>query len=121
MPPPSVNQFTAKISELPISQISIDIEELADSERSGFLHEAEVLKGIPSDQAKLLAVFRHVPIEMISRLCFLEEKNAILYSIARESRITKTRVHDMAAVRDQQSREIHLIPHRMRFRSVSLN
>jgi hypothetical protein len=30
-------------------------------------------------------------------------------------------VHDMAAVRDQQSREIHLIPHRMRFRSVSLN
>jgi hypothetical protein len=118
---PPVRQLTAKMSELPLAQKTVKVQELPDSERSGFLHEAEVLKGIPADQAELLAVFRHVPIEVISRLRFLEERKAILYSLARETQLTKTRVHDMAAVRDQRSREIHLVPHRSRFKSVALN
>jgi hypothetical protein len=118
---PAVQILTSQISEIPHARTSIRIEELQDSERMGFLREAEILKSIPADRIELLAVFRHVPIEVISQLSFLAEKKAILYSISRDTKPTYTRVHDMAALRDIASKEIHLIPHRTQFRSVSLN
>jgi len=118
---PGIGTLITKISALPHMQTSINIDELQDSERKGFLREAENLKHIPTGRAELLAVFRHVPIEVISRMCFLEEKRIILYCISGEPRRTRTRVHDMAAVRDTASREIHLVLHRTRFWPVSLN
>jgi len=118
---PSVHQRTSKMAELPLARTSVRIEELQDSERSGFLQEAEALRGIPQDRAELLAVFRRVPIEVISRLRFLEEKKAIVYSITRELNRTRTRVHDMGAIRDGVSGEIYLVPHRARFRFASLD
>jgi hypothetical protein len=118
---PAIQSLTSQMSELPHARASVRIEELGASERKGFLREAEVLKGVPANRAELLAVFRHVPIEVISRLRFLAEKKAILYSISRDTKPTRTRVHDMAAVLDVASKEIHLVPHRTQFRSVSLN
>ena len=118
---PPVQAVTAQISELPHARASVRIEKLRDSERAGFIREAEILKGIPADRAELLAVFRHVPIEIISRLRFLAENKIILYSISRDAKRTHTRVHDMAAVRDVANKEIHLVPHRTQFRPVSLN
>ena len=117
----AIGALNSSISELPHSQTSLDVDALKDSERNGFLHEAAILKGIPADQAELMAVFRHVPIEMISRLRFVAETKTIIYRINGEPRRTHTRVHDLAAVRDKASREIHLIPHRTKFRQVSLN
>lgn len=117
---PSVYQRTSKMCALPIARASVRIEQLQDSERSGFLREAEALKGIPRDGAELLAVFRCVPIEVISRLRFLEEKKTIVYSILPETNRTRTRVHDMGAIRDAENGEIHLVPHRARFRFASL-
>jgi hypothetical protein len=110
-----------KISLLPHTRRSVRMETLDHSECRGFLHEAEVLKGIPADCAELLAVFRHVPIEVISRLRFVAENRVIMYSISRLHFPTSTRVHDMAAVRDVASQEIYLIPHRTQFRAVCLN
>jgi len=118
---PSVYQQTSKMCELPLARASVPVEGLQDSERSGFLQEAEALKGIPQDRAQLLAVFRRVPIEMISRLRFLEEKKAIVYTVTRELKRTRTRVHDMGAIRDGVSGEIHLVPHRARYRFASLD
>jgi hypothetical protein len=118
---PAVGMWTSLISEFPHMRASLDIDALQDSECKGFLHEAEILKGVPAARAELIAVFRHVPIEMISRLRFLAEKNVILYSIWDEPKRTHTRVHDLAAIRDTASQEIHLVPHRTQFRSVSLN
>ena len=111
---------TERISELPHRRESADIGRLSDSERKSFLREAEVLKHIPSGGAELLAVFRHVPIELISRLRFVAESREIRFSISTGPKRTSTRVHDLAAVRDFASQEIHLVPHRTRFRPVSL-
>jgi predicted transcriptional regulator len=111
---------TARISELPHRRESTCVEQLEDSERNSFLREAEVLKRISSDKAELLAVFRHVPIEVISRLRFLADSREILYTIQDESKRTQTRVHDLAVIRDTASQEIHLVPHRTKSRSISL-
>ncbi len=116
-----IGALNSGIAELPHSRTSLEVDALKDSERNGFLHEATMLKGIPADRVELLAVFRHVPVEMISRLRFLAETKTIIYSISGEPRRTHTRVHDLAAVRDKANREIHLVPHRTKFRQVSLN
>jgi len=118
---PSIQILTSQISELPHTRPSIRIDQMKDTERKGFLREAEVLKGLPSDRAELLAVFRHVPIEVVARLRLLADQKAILYSISRQSKPTQTRVYDMAAIRDSASQEVYLIPHRAQYRSVSLN
>jgi hypothetical protein len=111
---------TAKISELPHRRASTEVVGLEDSERKSFLREAEVLKRIPSDRAELLAVFRHVPIEMISRLRFLADSREILYAIQEEPKKTQTRLHDLAVIRDAGNQEIHLVPHRTKSRSILL-
>jgi hypothetical protein len=105
---------------LPHVRSSIDIDSLPDSEYEGFLREAEILKGLPVGRCELQAVFRNIPVELISQIRFLEEQKTIVYSIS-ESRRTRTRVHDMAAVRDTNNQEIHLVPHRTRFRWASLD
>jgi hypothetical protein len=110
----------SQILDLPHVRSSVDISLLPDLEYEGFLREAETLKGLPVTRFELQAVFRHVPVELISQICFVEERNAIIYRLS-ESRRTRTRVHDMAAVRDTTSEEIHLVPHRTRFRWASLN
>ena len=116
-----VHTATSGISVLPHAQASVSPDQLKASEYEGFLQEAEVLKGIPANRGKVLAVFRHVPIEMISGLRFLEEKKVILYNLTGEPRRTRTRVHDLAAIRDTSNQEIHLVPHRTRYRTVLLN
>ena len=118
---PLIQNQTSQISELPHTRASIQFDQLQDEERSSFLREGQILKGISCDKAELLAIFRHVPIELISRLRFLVDQRAILYSISHAHKPTQTRVHDMAAIRDGSSQEVHLVPHRAKYRSVSLN
>jgi hypothetical protein len=118
---PAVRTMITKISMLPHRRASVDVTTLEDSDYQGFLQEARVIKGVPTDRGELLGVFRHVPVEVVSRLRYMAEERAIIYSIANTSRRTRIRVHDMAAVRDSSSQEIHLIPHRTRYRTVLLN
>jgi hypothetical protein len=116
-----VGGLLSHIEIFPYKRTSLKIDELSDSECKSFLCEAEAIKGVPVDRAELLAVFRHIPIEMISKMRYLAENKVILYTIYRGIRRTQTRVHDMAAVRDIVSQDVFLIPHRSRFRSVYLN
>jgi hypothetical protein len=111
----------SQLLELPYIRMSINPNLLATAEYAGFLREAEILKGATADRCELLAVFRHVPIEIIAHLRFLAERNILIYKISTEIRQTQTRVHDLAAIRDNDSREIHLIAHRTRYRTVLLN
>lgn len=110
----------AQISELPHRRESLEIRQVSDPEKNSFLHEAEVLKLIRSDRAELLAIFRHIPIEVVSRLRFIAEKNEIRYSVSDEPKRNQTRVHDLAVIRDTANKEVHLVPHRTRSRLVSL-
>lgn len=110
-----------KMALQPHRRDSVRIESLKEADRESFLREAESLKGIPADRSELLGVFRHVPIEVISRMRFVAKGRVLLYSIAGKPCPSSTRVHDMAAVFDAGNRAVYLIPHRTRFRSVSLN
>jgi|WetSurMetagenome_2_1015567.scaffolds.fasta_scaffold34911_4 hypothetical protein len=109
-----------KISKFVYRRKSVDLQILKDTERMSFLQEADAIKHIPAERAELLGVFRSVPIELISRLRFLSSRNEVVYSLVATSDRTSTRVHDIAAVRDTSSHEVHLIPHRIRWRAVSL-
>jgi hypothetical protein len=121
IPHPSIRILTSQMSALSHSRQSINIDQLQDEERYGFLREAEIIKGIPIDRMELLSVFRHVPITMVSRMHLLDDQKTISYTISRESKPRQTRVYDMAAIRDCVSKEVYLIPHRTQFRSVTLN
>jgi hypothetical protein len=115
-----VVRATARVSELPQRRKSADIGEFGDEDKNSYLREAEILRRVPPKRAELMAVFHHVPIELISRLRFLAETQEIRFSIMNEPKRTQTRVHDMAVIRDTESQEIHLVPHRTKYRMVSL-
>jgi hypothetical protein len=117
--PPAI-RTTERISRFPHRRKSVDLGLLHDLERRSFLREAEVLKHVPADRAELLAVFRSIPIELILRLRYLAGRKEILYSISGGSMRTRTNVHDMAAIRDGDSQEVHLVPHRTKSRPVFL-
>jgi hypothetical protein len=121
LPNPAISVQTAHISRLPQARGSVEIGALKRSEREELLREAETQKGIAPGESELIALFRNVPVEMISRLHFLAEKKMIYFSISQEPIRTRTRVYDMAAVRNISSREIHLISSRTHYRSVVLN
>jgi hypothetical protein len=116
-----IKGFLPFIKMFPYKRKSLKISDLPDSECRSFLREAEAIKGLPVDRAELLAVFRNIPFEMISKMRYLANNKAIIYTISNEFRRTQARVHDMAAIRDTVSQDIHLIPHRTRFRLISLN
>jgi hypothetical protein len=111
----------SQLLELPHVRSGIDINLLSAADYESFLHEAEILKNLPANGCELLAVFRNVPIELISNLSYLADRNVIVYRISAKSHRTRTRVHDMAAVLNTASQEIHLVPHRARYRSAFLN
>jgi hypothetical protein len=105
----------------PIVLQGIDPHLLPTPEYDSFVREAEISKGVPESRCELLAIFRNLPVEMISHLRFIAEKNRIVFQISPDVCRTTTRLHDLAAVRDSATEEIHLISHRLRFKSVCLN
>ena len=115
-----IRSMMPQASDLQVRQRSVDMESLTDLEKREFLQETELLKGFAADQCELLAVFRHVPVEMISKLSFINDDKTIVYSLSRGLERSTTRVYDLMVIRNN-SREIHLIPHGKRSRSVGLN
>jgi hypothetical protein len=116
-----VKPGTPRIGLLPVSGRAVEPVEMNDAERASFLREAAALKGVTPDRGELLAVFRNVPIEIVSRLSFNKESRTIVYRLTFNPTLRRTRVHDIAAVLDSASGEIHLVPHRARYRTVFLN
>jgi hypothetical protein len=118
---PTIRSLMPRVTKYPHCRKSVDISALPVAERDGFLREAEVLKGIDIDNCELLAVFRRVPIELISQLRFLSETRMILYTISNRPVRTRTRVHDLAVICDMSKQEIHFVPNRTQYRLVFLN
>jgi hypothetical protein len=109
------------ISSIPMLLRSIGRDKFKQPAYESFLREAEVLRGVPPGQGELLAVFRNVPVEVVLRLRFVQEKNMIIYTLALPLSSRSTRLHDLAAVRDLSSKVVHLVPHRTRYQTVVLN
>ncbi len=112
---------TAWIAAMPHAGHSSDLEEMKAAERESFLREAAAIKGVSPGGGELLAIFRNVPIEVVSRLSYSKENRTIFYYLSLGPAVRRTRVHDIAAVLDKATEEIHLVPHRTRYRTVFLN
>jgi hypothetical protein len=117
---PAVRDRTSKMMAYPHIRSGVLLERLVPEERDGFLREAENLKGVPAGQGELLAIFRNVPVELISKAHYLEERKLLLYTLDCQRTAARTRLHDMGIVRDNLAGKTHMVVHRTQFKSVSL-
>lgn len=111
---------TPRFTRFPHSRSSVDLGSLSNQESEKLVHEAETVRGIAHGQGDLLALFLSVPVEIVSRVRFVEESKQLLYTLTSKPDLMRTRVHDMLAVRDRKSGETHLVPHRTRYRMAFL-
>jgi len=119
-PEPLVRDRTTKIAAYPFIRVGVDVERVEPEEREGFLREAESLKGVPYGQGELLALFRNVPVELIAKAHYSDEKKVLLYTVDGAGGCASTRVHDLAVVRDTVAGKKHMIVHRRQFKSVRI-
>lgn len=117
---PAVIDRSLRFGRMPHARRGIDLGSLGDADRLDYLREAEVLRGVPPERGELLAVFRKVPVELVGRIRFLAESGLLLYTIARAPGLQRTRLHDLAAVRNKDSGGVHLVAHRTRYRTAFL-
>jgi len=117
---PAVIDRSLRFGRMPHARRGIDLGSLGDGDRLDYLREAEVLRGVPPERGELLAVFRKVPVELVGRIRFLAESGLLLYTIARTPGLQRTRLHDLAAVRNRDSGGVHLVAHRTRYRTAFL-
>ena len=120
IPEPTVRDRTARMKEYPHIRGGVDLERVDPLEREGFLREAESQKGVPSSSGEILALFRNVPVEIVSKAHYLEEKRLLLYTLDSQRNPTRTRLHDLAVVRDSTAAKTHMVVHRTQFKSVSM-
>lgn len=105
---------------MPHSRRSVDLDALSSQERAGFLREAEQVRNVAANNGELLAIFRKVPIELVLQIRFVAEKSLLLFTVATTSGLSRTRVHDLAAVGDRESGKVHLVAHRTRYQTAFL-
>jgi len=117
---PVVRDRTLRMKEYPHIRGGIDLERVDPAEREGFLREAESQKGVPATKGELLALFRNVPVEIISKAHYIEEKKLLLYTLETERTPSRTRLHDLGIVRDPAAAKTHMVVHRTQFKSVSM-
>jgi hypothetical protein len=116
-----VRSAADKFSGLPHIRRSEDLQSLSQGEQDSLLREAESLKGIRRENGEILALFRCVPVEMISKINFLENKRTILYTLRSDLRARSTRVQTLAVVKDRPTASWYFVPNRTSYRVVSLD
>ena len=118
--PPAVHCGMAAITRQPFIRRGLDPGRLTAGERNGYLLEAERHRNIKPDCGTVLAVFRRIPIELVSKIRFDERRHLLAYTLVSLRGINKSRIHDLAAVKDAASGRIFLIPQRTRFQMAAL-
>ncbi|NWG12074.1 MAG: hypothetical protein HXY20_00895 [Acidobacteria bacterium] len=91
------------------------------AEAEDYLLEAERSRGATLGCCEIVAIFRRVPVELISRMSFDEPSRILAYTVVSIQGFAGSRIHDLAAVRDKVTRRIHWIPHRTRFQTAALS
>ncbi len=109
------------ISRFPHTRKGLPPRQIGDEEIESHLSEVEAARGVRPDNANLVAVFRTVPAELISRVRFDESRRLLLFRLVSCEGKHLTRVYDMAAVKDRSTGRLHLVPHRTRNRTVLLS
>jgi hypothetical protein len=117
---PAIKSLMPQARDLPFYGKSLEIDLLPEDDKEDYLQEARQKRGFSAEECELVAVFRHVPIEMISKLHFLHDEKAIVFTISGGLKRSGTRVYDLIVVRDGEG-EIHLVAHGTRNRMVVFN
>ncbi len=94
--------------------------EIGADEAEGYLLEAERSRGIAPGNSEILAIFRRMPIELISRMRFDQRSRILAYTLVPIQGIGRSRIHDLAVLRDRSTGRTRWIPHRTRFQTAAL-
>jgi hypothetical protein len=111
---------TRRARAIPHTRTGVAPSDVSVSDTELYLRDAQELRGVEPGQAELVAVFRRVPIELITRLRLSENATGLSFEVGAAESRSRTRIHDLAAVRDNGKAHVHLVPHRSRFESVAL-
>jgi hypothetical protein len=109
------------VSRFPYTRHGLTPGNIGERESDSHLNEARATKGIAPDNARLVAVFRRTPVELISHVRFDESRMLLLFRLVPCEGRRSTRVHDVAAVKDLATGKVHLVPHRTLYRTVLLS
>ncbi len=120
MPETDVHEATLRMRSFPHMRRAIDPDSVGEEIRASFLRDAEAANGINFSDAEVLAVFRNVPLSLISRFRLLVESGVLLYTVSDLENSSRARVHDVAAIRDRVRNTTHLVAHRTRYQTANL-
>jgi hypothetical protein len=113
--------MTSDLRSHPHVRFSLDLRGISDRRLDDLCREAELVKSWEHGQAEVVAVFARIPVELLSRVQFLQERRQLVYTLHGTTKMAKTRIHDLIAVRDRKSGNIHLVPERMRYAITGLS
>jgi hypothetical protein len=118
---PKVLDGTTTLSRFPHTRKGLVPSQIGEAETESHLNEARATKGVVPENASLVAVFRRIPVELISRVRFDEGRGLLVFRLVSCRGRRLTRVYDVAAIRDASTGELHLVSHRTRNRAVVLS
>ena len=111
---------TPRMRAFPHIRTGEDPASLSGAEVEEFLREAQYHAGDISQERALVAVFRNVPAEMISRIRFLEGRGAVLYTLVPKRPGGSIRLHDLGVVFNRALNKTEMFAHRTRCRIIPI-
>ncbi len=118
---PVIHDARDTVARLPYRRKGLTSRQIGQAEIESHLNAARTAKGVHRENARIVAVFRRTPVELISRMRFDQSRRLLLFRLISCEGLRRTRVYDMVAVKDLPSGKLHLIPNRTRYREVSLS
>jgi hypothetical protein len=115
-----VKVFARDLSPKPHVRSSLDLAALSVPLVEVLTQEAELAKHWEHGQAELLAVFPRIPVELLSRVRYFQDRKQLIYTLHGTEKVTRTRIHDLCAVRERKSGTVHLVPRRSKYEVVGL-
>jgi hypothetical protein len=114
----AVRSATSRARMLPHRRRSLDLSRLGAQACSTLVREAEKARGMAAG-GTLIALFRNVPVQMISRMALAEEQRELIYTLAWSPERDRTHVQDLVVVREQANGQTHIVPRRPSWSSAS--
>jgi hypothetical protein len=109
-----------KARKFPFVRSSAEIDRLNSEDSAKWVREVEEMKGLEPGRAELLGIFPKIPIEMVVAMRLMASKKLLLFTVNPDANLTRTRLHDVVAVRDRFTGETWILPHRTRYQTAFL-
>ncbi len=94
--------------------------QIGADEAEYYLLEAERSRGVMPGCGEILAIFRRMPIELVSSMRFDDRSRILAYTLVPMQGMGRSRIHDVALVRDRSTGKTRWIPHWTSFQTATL-